>query len=157
MIDGSFYHYCHILCIIVAHTSFAAYPGCCLPDAPIPWCRHLFHMRQVWVNYEKPFDILVPLSSRNLMLLDYVEWSGILSTLRFRWVMVRNHILIWISLSGVLESLLLRDSIKWWSRIVSWFGFCWVMIRNPFWCLGSVGWSKIPFSKDVVFGRIVLL
>ena len=80
--------------------------------------------------------------------LDSIEWlSGIPSTPRFRWVIVRNRILAWIPLSDGPESLLLRDSVKWWSEIVSQFRFRWVMFRNriPVWISLSDG-SETPFG-----------
>ena len=102
-----------------------------------------------FVDWCYTFHSAIPLSDGpgSYPSVDSVEWwSGIPYTSRFRWVMVRNRILVWIPLSDGPESLLLHDSVEWWSGIVSSFGFRWLMVRNriPVWISLSNG-SETPF------------
>ena len=74
------------------------------------------------VNARFIISFLVLLSLYNLSNLIHVLFHRLVvmqCTPRFRWVMVRNRILVWVPLIDGPESLLLRDPVEWWSGIVS--------------------------------------
>ena len=85
------------------------------------------------VNARFIISFLVSLSLYNLSNLIHVlfHWLVVMQcTPRFRWVMVRNRILVWIPLSDGQESYLGLDSVEWWSGIPLTPQSRWVMVRD---------------------------